>query len=179
MNIELVLGMVLVIAGFVLAVVEFMIPGFGLPGITSILCFVGGTLLATDTLEAAVTMAVIILAVLAVLVTICLVFVNGKKRGPFVLHDSLSAEQASISNEDLSYLVGKTGVAVTDLRPAGIGAFDGVEFDVRTEGRYVTKDTPIRITRISGSTLCVLADKSSHREADEWLESHHNLKGRG
>ncbi len=84
-----------------------------------------------------------------------------------------------VSPTNLSYLVGKTGVAVTDLRPAGIGAFDGVEFDVRAEGRYVTKDTPIRITHFRQYALRAGGQKSSHREADEWIESHHNLKGRG
>lgn len=167
MNIWLILGYILIVAGFALAVVEFLAPGFGLPGISSILCFIAGILLTTDSLEAAVTLAVIILAVLAVLVTLCLVFVNGRKRGLFVLKDSLSVTHGSITNEDLSYLIGKIGIAMTDLRPAGVGEFDGVEFDVRAEGHFVKKDTPIRITRISGSTLCVLAAKGEHTKASE------------
>ncbi len=157
MNTWLILGWFFLAAGFVLAVMEFLTPGFGVPGISGMICFVLGILLTAKTLDAAVTEIVMILVVLAVLVTLCLIFVNGRKRKRFVLHDSLSAERGKITEEDLCYLVGKQGIAATDLRPSGVGKIDGVEFDVRAEGHFVRKGTPIRITRVSGSTLCVLA----------------------
>lgn len=164
MNIWFFLGCFLMLAGFLLAVLEFLAPGFGLPGIASILCFLIAVFLLAHSFEAAVTLIIIILAVLAVLLTVCLIFLNKKKRRNFVLSENLSSAPRFISQEDLSYLIGKTGVAATELRPAGIGSFDGVEFDVRADGHFVERNTPIRITRIVGGTLCVSVVKKAETE---------------
>jgi len=36
-------------------------------------------------------------------------------------------------------MVGKTGVALTSLRPAGMGEFEGVRRDVVSEGGFIDK----------------------------------------
>jgi membrane-bound ClpP family serine protease len=53
--------------------------------------------------------------------------------------------------------LGKQGVAATDLRPSGVGNFDGIEFDVITEGRYIIKGTKLVIYKVYGSKIIVKA----------------------
>ena len=53
------------------------------------------------------------------------------------------------------YLIGKEGVASTALRPAGKCNIDGVEFDVRSDGRYIAKGSRIQIIRVQGNTLII------------------------
>lgn len=148
------LGILLLIAGFILVGIEMAIPGFGAPGISGIACLVGGILLTAKTIEQGLTITMIVVVVLALmLVVIMLTF--KKVKPPFILEDELKAEGGYLNDSDLEYLVGKEGVAATDLRPAGKCDIEGVEFDVRAEGRYVKKGTKVCISRIHENTIMI------------------------
>lgn len=82
-------------------------------------------------------------------------FVPGKLKTPIVLEDEQRRAEGYLSSSDLKYLLGKQGTAVTDLRPSGIGKFDGVNFDVMSEGNYISKGTEIEIIKVEGSKLVV------------------------
>lgn len=56
-------------------------------------------------------------------------------------------------------MLGKTGVAVTDLRPTGSVDIDGVKFDVISEGEYIRKGTNVEIFKVSGVKLLVKKSK--------------------
>ena len=45
MNNLIMIGILLLIAGFILVGIEMIIPGFGAPGISGIVCLIGGILL--------------------------------------------------------------------------------------------------------------------------------------
>lgn len=47
-------------------------------------------------------------------------------------------------------LLGATGVALSDLRPAGIAEIDGERIDVVTEGGYLDVGTRVVVTRDEG-----------------------------
>jgi membrane-bound ClpP family serine protease len=76
-----------------------------------------------------------------------------------ILKDEQNKEKGFISNNDLNYLLGKQGIAITDLRPSGMADFDGIEFDVISEGKYISKDTKLVIYKVQGSKLIVKAVK--------------------
>lgn len=52
-------------------------------------------------------------------------------------------------------LLDQTGVAFTDLRPAGTALINGKRVDVVTEGGYVSKNTPIRVIEVEGMRVVV------------------------
>ena len=52
-------------------------------------------------------------------------------------------------------LMGKSGMAVTYLRPAGHAVIDGERIDVLTEGEFIASGTPIRVVRVEGSRIFV------------------------
>jgi membrane-bound serine protease (ClpP class) len=60
-----------------------------------------------------------------------------------------------IAAPDRRDLVGKTGVASSYLRPAGVSIVDGKRVDVLTEGDFVGAGTPIVVSRVEGSRVFV------------------------
>ncbi|MNO81856.1 hypothetical protein D3C76_731130 [compost metagenome] len=74
---------------------------------------------------------------------------------PLILSDEQKKEHGYISSSDLDYLLGKRGVAITDLRPSGSVDIDGVKFDVISDGEYISIGTKVEIFKVSGVKLLV------------------------
>ena len=136
----MVLGIVLFLVGFILLGIEMVVPGFGVPGVSGIVCLIVGLFLTADTIEEGIIILLIILALLTIMFAIILKLLSaGKLKSPIILKDELTTESGFISSNDLNYLLGKKGTAATDLRPAGRGSFDGVEFNIMSESKYIMK----------------------------------------
>lgn len=159
-----VLGILFLVAGFVLVGIEIVLPGFSLPGISGIICLVAGVFLLADSLIEGFVITVVVLALLGILMAVMLWLLSkGKFRSPIILEEEQKRTEGYLSSNDLKYLLGKKGVAVTDLRPTGVGKIDGINFDVLTEGNYISRDSEIEIIKVEGSKLivrmCVEAQK--------------------
>lgn len=61
----------------------------------------------------------------------------------------------------LETLVGKTGVASCDLRPAGFAEIDGRRVDVITRGEMLEKNSPLRVIRVDTNQVIVALDLPS------------------
>lgn len=150
-----IIGIVLLLAGFILVGVEMVIPGFGAPGICGIVCLLAGIFLTADSLEEGLTITIIVIAVLGILMTLIIGLLSHRRfKSPIILDQAVSAA-ADISSSDLEYLLHKEGIAVTDLRPAGKGDFEGITLDIFSDGPYLDKGTPIVICRVSKNKLLV------------------------
>lgn len=153
-----IIAMVLFIAGFILVGIEMVIPGISAPGITGGICLLVGIFLVSDTIQEGAIITIIILALLCIMLAIILGLLSkGKLKSPIILTDEQNKDKGYISSNDLKYLLGKQGLSVTDLRPTGTAVFDGIEFDVISEGKYILKDTKLVIYKVVGSKLIVKA----------------------
>lgn len=151
-----ILGIVLMIIGFVLVGIEMVLPGFSFPGIGGIACLITSIFLTSKTIEQGIILTIIVIALLGImLATILWLLSKGKISKSIVLTEELNKEKGYISSNDLNYLLDKKGVANTDLRPTGIGDFDGITFDVISGGNYILKGTPIIIKEVQGSKIVV------------------------
>ena len=151
----MIIGIIFLIAGFVLVGVEMVVPGFGLPGIAGIICLIAGIFLTADSVEAGIFITVVVIVILGILMTIIMGFLSQKKfKSPIILDEDLKAG-VPINSSDLNYLLQKEGTASTDLKPAGKGDFEGIELDIFSEGPYIKKGSPIVISRISQNRLMV------------------------
>lgn len=151
-----IIGIVLMILGFVLAVVEMLIPGFGVPGITGGISMIAGLIMKAGSIEEGLTLATILIVGLAAAMTVIVVFFKSKKvKSPIGLDSQVSAKDSFLGTDDLDYLVGKTGTAVTDLRPAGKMEINGVEFEVRSESFFIEKGTKVEVIRIQSGSVIV------------------------
>ena len=156
MNGLMILGVILLIMGFVFVAIEMMIPGFGAHGILGTCCLVAGVVLLSDTFNQALVFAAIILVVLLIMfIVIMSLLSKGKLDSPIILHEKQDKENGYISSNDLNYLLGKVGHASTDLRPTGRGVFDEIEFDVISDGRYISIGSKIEIYKVFNSKLVV------------------------
>jgi membrane-bound ClpP family serine protease len=154
----LVLAIALFITGFVLIGIEMITPGLHAPGVIGTACLLVAIFMVSDSFEEGAVITIIVLALLCIMLAIILGLLSkGKLKSPIILKEEQNRDKGYISSSDLKYLLGKQGVALTDLRPTGVGNFDGIDFDVISEGRYISKDTRLVIYKVQGSKLIVKA----------------------
>ena len=150
------IGIILLIAGFVLAAVEMILPGFGAPGIGGAVCIIAGIFCTTDSLVEGAFVTLVVLALLGLMFAVILWLLStGKLKSPLILKEEQKKEEGYISSQDLNYLLGKKGTALTDLRPSGAGEFEGIRLDVVSEGLYISCGAKLEITKVNGSRLVV------------------------
>lgn len=143
-------------AGAGLIVLEVFIPGFGLPGISGILLLALGTWLTARAF--ALGQAILVLVIVVILLTTAIIFIlrsatKGKLRSsPFFLKEK---EAVPDEKEKFTNLDGKTGTALTALRPAGIGLIEGKRIDVVADGEFIEANEPIIVTLVKGNRVVV------------------------
>ena len=150
----LLLGIGLFIAGFILVGIEMVIPGFGVPGLSGIACLIIAIVLTADTVEEGMTITMIVVAVLAVMMTVVMLVLKQVK-SPIILQENLETASGFLNEADLEYLVGKEGIAVTDLKPVGKCSIGGIEFDVRAESRFLAKGSRVVVSSIHENMIVV------------------------
>ena len=162
-TIELI-GIIVLIAGFVLVAVELAVPGFGLPGIAGIICLVTGVFLVTDSVEEGILVTILVLIILSILTAVVIGLMHHRKfKSPIILDTEVRSENAYLETSDLEYLLHREGIALTDLHPVGKGDFDGIELDIVSEGSYIEKGCRIIIDSISSNRLIVKSlNKKKH-----------------
>jgi membrane-bound serine protease (ClpP class) len=75
-----------------------------------------------------------------------------------VLETGMDATKGYVSapESDRRWL-GRTGTALSPLRPAGIADIDGARVDVVSDGGFIDVGTPIEVTRVDGNRIVVRA----------------------
>lgn len=66
-----------------------------------------------------------------------------------------NAEEKARENAKLAALIGTEGVAETNLRPSGIGCFDGDLIDVISDRTFITKGERITVVAVEGKKVKV------------------------
>jgi membrane-bound ClpP family serine protease len=164
----------LFVVGVILLAVEvFVLPGFGIAGISGIILLLVGISLAT--LEKAPSspdewsnfavqvfqygLALVMSGVLAFFVGRYLPkipYVNRMMLVPPAERADLDSETSSIPGAaEAAALLGHVGVASSMLRPAGMAKFGDSYVDVVTEGDYIEPGTPIQVVEVEGNRIVV------------------------
>ena len=149
-------SVILFILGFLLFIVDMFNPGFGVPGALGIVFLIVGVIVTAETVEQGILMGVVILAILAVMLTIVLYSASkGRLSKKLILKDATDRQSGFSGTEDMKYLLGKSGKTVTPLRPAGCADLDGVRLDVVTRGEFIEKDVPVTVIEVEGNRIVV------------------------
>ncbi len=78
------------------------------------------------------------------------------KRFEGLLHvGSQPSAEGYVSAQARFDLVGKSGTAISELRPAGVADIEGERMDVTTEGGFVAAGTPVAVVHAEGMRLVV------------------------
>ena len=155
-----ILGIVVLLIGMILIGIEFYMPGFGIPGVCGTICAAVGIFLVGRNAAERVIAGVITIVIIAVMLVISIIVFNSRKvRSPLKLDTDLQGKNLFIEEKDMEYLIGKKGIAATDLRPSGKGEFDGVKLDITSTNSYIQKGTELIITSIKNNRIIVEEDK--------------------
>jgi membrane-bound serine protease (ClpP class) len=157
--------LLLVSVGVLLLAIEvFVIPGFTVAGVGGLLALVAG--LGMTLVGAGATMNAIVIALGRVALSILLAMAGALAlfrllpRLPFgrrlVLGTGMQADlgYASAPERDRQWL-GRTGTALSPLRPAGIAEIEGARVDVVSDGDFIEAGTSILVTRVDGNRIVV------------------------
>lgn len=159
------------ILGVVLLLLEiFVIPGFGVAGVSGIVLIVGALVFAGidhvsfefpgDFIQAAVRSLFLVISssIVAFFISMWLGSkLLGSRRWAFALHAEQRPEDGYVGVDmDIRREVGKNGVAVTDLRPAGKVEVEGDIYDaVSLWGDYIVKGTSVCVKKYQSGQIYV------------------------
>lgn len=165
------IAVALAFAGLVLLIMEiFVIPGFGICGVLGIGSIVGAVICAAPSLS--IAMIQLAVALLAAIVLVIISLKCGKTRrvwSKLILKEATTTEGGYISQPGgINALVGKCGVALTDLRPSGAALLDDKRTDVLSEGGFIKRGTMVEVIRVEGSSVVVRPqeEKSEDKPAE-------------
>lgn len=157
--------LLLAAAGIGLLLVEaFVLPGFGIAGILGILAILAALVMSTvgegvstQGIIAAASRTALSLLVALIASAVMLRFLPKTKFGrQLVLDTDLSAETGFTSEPLVEHeLVGKVGIAMSTLRPAGVADIDGKRIDVVSDGEFIDPGEPVRVDRVDGNRVVV------------------------
>jgi membrane-bound serine protease (ClpP class) len=148
--IVLIIGMM--VCGMVLTIAEIaIIPGFGVAGLSAAALIVGGVVFAWTKFGAAWGMGSLLLSGAA---TGAILVIAPRTRAGRALVLSTELKKGAVA-ERAAALVGKEGVAITALRPAGAAEIEGRRVDVVTDGVFVDAGRPVRVVSVEGARVVV------------------------
>ena len=142
----------------VLCMVEtFLIPGFGICGVLSVLCALIG--LGAVFGMYGIVAGLIATAVVLLLGGLMLYWVMHSKRiERLSLHATIDSSVAT--EEQQTVKVGDKGVAITRLALVGMARLGSVEVEVRSASGFIDEGTPVVVTKINNSEIYVSKSNS-------------------
>lgn len=172
----------LFLVGVVLLFLEFfVIPGFGVAGVSGIVLIVGALVLTmifnvgfhfkfdpdfNGAYEVAKDLVIVMFSIVAgffAALWLCKKVITAQTRfGTIALNTELTSEEGFIAQDmHLQDLVGKEGVAATFMRPAGKIDIDGDLYDATSEYGLIDKGCPITVVKFENAQLVV------HKKAND------------
>ena len=146
-----------------IALEVFVIPGFGVAGILGITLMLGSVFFVFDkayefrTAVMWLSISVILTSGLAILAAFLLPETQLFQR--LALSTVMDTEMGyhSSSPEDFQGYLGKSGVALTPLRPSGTARIADKRVDVVTVGDFIAQDSNVKVVEVEGSKVFVEA----------------------
>ncbi len=164
----------LFISGLILLAFEiFVIPGFGIAGIAGIILLICGlafSLVANDyfnftssgTGAVMNAFALVLFSLIAAIVVSVMFGKNILKSKLFkdlVLDDEQRSDEGyKVSSSEIN-LNGKSGIALTDLRPSGKIEIENLRYDALSEDGFISKGDEITVTRQEAASVFVIRKK--------------------
>lgn len=153
------LEVLLVLLGSLLIAAEvFVLPGFGVAGLLGLGLFCASVVMAMlgpaptsgDVVKAFAALGVAAVATLSVMYAWIRHLPHSTRFRGLLHSGDVGSAQGYISGALRSELVGRPGIALTSLRPAGVASVDGERLDVVTEGEFIEQGSPIVVVRSEG-----------------------------
>jgi membrane-bound serine protease (ClpP class) len=141
-----------------LAVEVFILPGFGIAGVLGLLAIVGSMVLAMmgaapttgDIAQALAVLGASLFITAAVIYAWFRHLPNSGRFSGLLLQGGVHRSEGFVSAPLRSDLIGRDGVAVTDLRPSGTARVGEERLDVVTEGGFIPEGSRVQVVQSDG-----------------------------
>ncbi|HZE75481.1 MAG TPA: NfeD family protein [Gemmatimonadales bacterium] len=149
----------LLIVGLIFITLEVLVlPGFGFAGVIGLVCLTVAVVLAMTGSAPSPNDLAQALAILAASAVICAAVIytwirhlpTSNRFSGLLLKGAGHRTEGFVSAPSRPDLIGRNGVALTDLRPSGTAGFGEERLDVVTEGEYLGQGTAIEVVRSDG-----------------------------
>lgn len=142
--------------GLLLVFIEFLIPGFGLAGISGIILLVIGIIRSMKSIEIAMTSVAV---ALIITIIVAVIFIKKGANSKFIkritLNEKTSSENGYLSVDNAKNNIGDTGITITPLKPIGFAIIANKKVEVISESGYIESDTRIIVSNVEGSKVIV------------------------
>ena len=148
-------------AGMLLLGIELMVPGFGVFGVSGIICIGASIFFVLGGDAQAVTWMAFSVGLSLLLFLLLLRYLpKSNLWNRFVLQNVEGRQEGFRTGKDHRELLGKNGVAVTKLRPAGVVVIDEARYDVVSEGAFIEPGVSVQVVGVEGARIVVRAIKN-------------------
>ena len=143
---------ILIVAGMALLLAEVFLPGM-IAGIIGAMLQVSAIVLCYNTYGFATGTMLLV----AVLFVNCIGFVWWLQFFPksYIGRKLTLGGHNPTSHADYSRLLGREGVAVSQLRPTGVALIDGERVDVMAEEGFIPAQSPLKVVQVEGPKVMV------------------------
>ncbi|MDI6880475.1 MAG: NfeD family protein [Desulfitobacteriaceae bacterium] len=146
--------------GLVLLILEIFVPG-GILGLIGIVSLISAIIFASNSLLEGFLYSMLTLIGLAVLIFVSFRFPATRRYWERL---SLTARQTNRAGyvapkSDYQRYLGRNGIALTQLRPAGTAEFGDERVDVVTEGGFIKSGSAIKVISVEGTRIVVRESK--------------------
>lgn len=146
----------LYVAGLILLLLEGLMPGFGVAGISGVVLVLVSVVLITSSFYQAVLMLVGTIVIAVALVFALYKLGYGKRYiKSMILSTEQKNEEGYVSTKGNERYLGMHGTVVTPLRSAGTVLVDGKRIDAVSEAEFIDKDVEVEVIKIEGSRIVV------------------------
>jgi membrane-bound serine protease (ClpP class) len=166
----------LLVAGIVLIFLETIVPSAGALTVLALLAFAGSVVFA---IQVNMVFGVVVLCLIPLMAVGTIVMgykvLPHTPMGRLLLSDNPDPKvvAGSGADSDLKALLGKTGVATSDLRPSGIVEIDDRRYDVVSEGPLIEQGARVEVFEVRGNRCMVrrVDDGDTPRPPDRGLQT--------
>ncbi len=151
------LVVLLCIVGLALLVAEVLFVSFGVIAALAGIALLTAIFVAfQQSIAFGITMVVVEAVAAPIVLALAFRLLPKTPFGKALILDGPRAQSSAAANDEtLASLVGKTGVTLSPLRPAGLARIDGKRVDVVTRGEMLDADVPIVVLDASGNRVVV------------------------
>jgi membrane-bound serine protease (ClpP class) len=157
------------ILGVILLIIEiFVIPGFGFVGTLGLMCIILSLILAMfkfppkpfpfnfwRVISPMRTMGVATIFIVILGYFFSKLFPKTSIWSRLKLSEEFTKKKGFVSADPRAELIGRVGLAIAPIRPAGTILIDERRFDVISEGDFIDSDTKVIVTDIKGAKVTV------------------------
>lgn len=146
----MILLVLLTLMGLLLLLLEVILPGVGIFGISGSIALI---LSFTLTSIKYGFNAFLIMLIVSLFFIAFIIYIAKRKKDKFVLNDTLKIQDFDVTV--LQGLEEKQGITLTTLQPYGVIEVEGKQIDVTSNKGYIEKNTTVRIVQVKGKTVIV------------------------